>query len=409
MCIPGYLRSSHPSPWIGTEVCFHLRRVTGSSPLLVGTIVRQTQPSANAWSNDPLVITIPTQDPKLPCPSVSPAPPREPFTHSETEHEAASRMTLPGSWPPAVAAEVGEPRAVEKPNLVRKRTQDEIDGSGEPRPTSYNQSLQSPWQPTFESMANLGFYTASTGDPLKRNALGDNAIRPALLVRGGRESARRIVDHISRDEYLISTIPPEDHKPYNTTSRHSDSDSHLNALQRSLQPSPRSQAEPPVGVVLRQRSGPQSRLRKRERSVNLMAVQERLMSGGRSATSKLVPPRVDSTQPRDTSPEMSGDDEEIAGKEDRARVEGDTDQWGVNGVNWVGKGVVVEDQMGEVQEITGDYDDDEDWIDEDEEGNGNDLLYLLYHPSYVRDENKRRRWENKWEALAEAVRFIPCI
>jgi len=285
-------------------------------------------------------------------------------------------MPLPGSWSPAVAAEVGEP------------------------------SPQNPWQLTFESKADLGSYTASTGDPLKRNALGDSAIRPALLVRGGRESAGRLVGHISRDEYPVPTIPS-----YNASFRHYDPDSspgdHGLTLKCSLGLSPRTQAEPPVGVVLRQRSGPQTRLRKRERSVNLMAIQERLMSGGRSATSKLVPPTVYSTQPRGTSPEMPGDDEEIAGKEDRARVEGDTDQWGVNGVNWVGKGVAVEDPTGAVQEITGDDGDHDDWIDEDEEGNGNDLLYLLYHPSYVRDENKRRRrWENKWEALAEAVRLF---
>jgi hypothetical protein len=156
--------------------------------------------------------------------------------------------------------------------------------------------------------------------------------------------------------------------------------------------------------------GPQSRLRKRERSVNLKAVQERLMNGGRSARSKLVPPRVDSTQPRDTSPEMSDPGEETAGEEVHTHVEGDPDKWDVNGVNGVGKEVEVKDVTDAVQEITGD-DDDVDWIDEDEEDDdGNDLLDLPYHPSYVRDENKRRRrWENKWEALAEAVRSNFCL
>ncbi|KAF9780042.1 hypothetical protein BJ322DRAFT_1012478 [Thelephora terrestris] len=125
---------------------------------------------------------------------------------------------------------------------------------------------------------------------------------------------------------------------------------------------------------------PQSKLRKRERSVNLKAVQERLMNGGRSR-SKLVPPRVDSTQPRDTSPEMTDPGEETAGEEDVADA---------------------------VQEIAGDIDDDADWIDQDEEeDDGNDLLDLPYHPSYVRDDNKRRRrWENKWEALTEAFNAL---
>lgn len=152
--------------------------------------------------------------------------------------------------------------------------------------------------------------------------------------------------------------------------------------------------------------GPQSRLRKKERSPNLKAVQERLMNGGRSGRSKLVPPRVDSTQPRDTSPELTDGGEETAGEEVHTHVEGDTDKWEVNGVNGVGKEVEVKDVTDAVQEIAGD-DDDGDWIDEDEEDDdGNDLLDLPYHPSYVRDESKRRRrWENKWEALTEAVRF----
>ena len=134
------------------------------------------------------------------------------------------------------------------------------------------------------------------------------------------------------------------------------------------------------------------------------------MNGGRSGRSKLVPPRVDSTQPRDTSPEMSDGGEETAGEEVHTHVEGDTDKWDVNGVNGVGKEVEVKDVADAVQEITGDDDDDADWIDEDEEDDTNDLLDLTYHPSYVRDENKRRRrWENKWEALSEAVRSIVWI
>jgi len=148
-------------------------------------------------------------------------------------------------------------------------------------------------------------------------------------------------------------------------------------------------------------------LRKKERSPNLKAVQERLMNGGRSGRSKLVPPRVDSTQPRDTSPELTDGGEETAGEEIHTHVEGDADKWDVNGVNGVGKEVEVKDVTDAVQEIVGE-DDDGDWIDEDEEDDdGNDLLDLPYHPSYVRDENKRRRrWESKWEALAEAFRAL---
>ena len=165
---------------------------------------------------------------------------------------------------------------------------------------------------------------------------------------------------------------------------------------------------PPPPVMAK---GPQSRLRKRERSLNLKAVQERLMNGGRSTGSKLVPPRVDSTQPRDTSPEMSDPGEETAGEEVHTHVEGDTDKWDGNGVNGVGKEVEVKDVADAVQEIAGDVDNDADWIDQDEEDDdGTDLLDLPYHPSYVRDDNKRRRrWENRWEALTEAVRLFSLI
>jgi len=57
-------------------------------------------------------------------------------------------------------------------------------------------------------------------------------------------------------------------------------------------------------------------------------------------------------------------------------------------VNGVGE---VKDVTDAVQEIAGDVNDD-----------GNDLLGLPYHPSYVRDENERRRRENKWGAPVEA-------
>jgi hypothetical protein len=49
-------------------------------------------------------------------------------------------------------------------------------------------------------------------------------------------------------------------------------------------------------------------------------------------------------------------------------------------------------------------DGDSEWVDEDEDTDEDDLLELEYHPSYVRNISKRRRrWENGWERLLEAV------
>ena len=48
------------------------------------------------------------------------------------------------------------------------------------------------------------------------------------------------------------------------------------------------------------------------------------------------------------------------------------------------------------------------WVDEDDEGEEEDLLELEYHPTYVNNvEKRRRRWENLWEALIQAVVGFP--
>lgn len=104
-----------------------------------------------------------------------------------------------------------------------------------------------------------------------------------------------------------------------------------------------------------------------------------------------VPPRVESTQPRDTSPEISsGEETSTAGEADdkyEAQEEG----------NWV---------HGREPR-----DDSADWVDEDDEGEDGDLLDLEYHPQYVKNvEKRRRRWETRWEALTQSVSlalFVP--
>ena len=108
------------------------------------------------------------------------------------------------------------------------------------------------------------------------------------------------------------------------------------------------------------------------------------------------PPRVESTQPRETSPEPSSG-EETAGEDqfvDRFATNGHDGAW-TNGDG--AKGEVVED--GEEVE--------EEWIDEDDDED--DLLHFEFHPSYIGRTNKRRRrWESRWEALAEAVGPLSC-
>jgi len=111
-------------------------------------------------------------------------------------------------------------------------------------------------------------------------------------------------------------------------------------------------------------------------------------SGLSIEVSRKTPPRVQSTQPRDTSPEPSTSGEETAGEENYAGSNTNRRSW----ENGSLAGQVVED------------DGDGDWIDEDEEPDEDDLLELEYHPLYIKNVTKRRRrWEMGWENLIEAV------
>ena len=111
-------------------------------------------------------------------------------------------------------------------------------------------------------------------------------------------------------------------------------------------------------------------------------------SGLSTEVSRKTPPRVQSTQPRDTSPEPSTSGEETAGEENYAGSNTNRRNWGNGSL----AGQAVED------------DGDGDWIDEDEEPDEDDLLELEYHPLYIKNVTKRRRrWEMGWENLIEAV------
>ena len=48
--------------------------------------------------------------------------------------------------------------------------------------------------------------------------------------------------------------------------------------------------------------------------------------------------------------------------------------------------------------------DDGEWVDEEEDGEEDDLLDLEFHPSYVSNpQRRRRRFDTRWDALVQAV------
>ncbi|TFY67074.1 hypothetical protein EVJ58_g1858 [Rhodofomes roseus] len=104
--------------------------------------------------------------------------------------------------------------------------------------------------------------------------------------------------------------------------------------------------------------------------------------------------------PRETSPELSSDGsgEETAGEEkfvDHYIGEASA-QSTTSATPWTnGNGIEhVEDEEGE-------------WVDEEEEGEEEDLLELEYHPTYVSSvQRRRRRWETRWDALIQAFQAL---
>ncbi|KAG6849436.1 hypothetical protein H0H93_008512 [Arthromyces matolae] len=107
----------------------------------------------------------------------------------------------------------------------------------------------------------------------------------------------------------------------------------------------------------------------------------------RHRSGRKPPPRVESTQPRDTSPELSSSGEETAG-EDRLRATEDG--------NWSG---------GTIAPVPSTTDDKDEWVDEDDDDD--DLLELEYHQNYIANvEKRRRRWEVGWEAVTQAMQVL---
>ena len=102
------------------------------------------------------------------------------------------------------------------------------------------------------------------------------------------------------------------------------------------------------------------------------------------------PSCVESTQPRDTSPEFSSIEEEIASKP----------QQSVPHPTCTGETAYNSDEGNA---------DDEKWIDENVglEVVADDLLQLEFHPDYVGDpEKRRRRWQLRWETMLHNVSVL---
>ncbi|KAJ7123190.1 hypothetical protein C8R44DRAFT_621142 [Mycena epipterygia] len=101
------------------------------------------------------------------------------------------------------------------------------------------------------------------------------------------------------------------------------------------------------------------------------------------------PPRVESTQPRST-PEPDSSGEETAGEPEEAQRFAVPEEG-----SWVGGAAPVDPSS------------DADWVDEEDEGDEEDLLELEYHPTYVSNvEKRRRRWETRWDALIQAFNAL---
>ncbi|KAJ8091742.1 hypothetical protein PM082_020977 [Marasmius tenuissimus] len=124
-----------------------------------------------------------------------------------------------------------------------------------------------------------------------------------------------------------------------------------------------------------------------------------------SASARKPPPRVDSTQPRETSPEPSTSGEETAGEERYAVPE--EGNW-VNGTGHsrTPSGNLTTDTASNI--VTETEDDDEgEWVEEDWDDDNEDLLDLEYHPSYVNNvEKRRRKFETRWDALMHAFQAL---
>ena len=152
---------------------------------------------------------------------------------------------------------------------------------------------------------------------------------------------------------------------------------HTNRMMRGLQDPTSLQSSPshqPISLPI----PPSFPGRKKERNLQLK----------RQAYNRKPPPRVESTQPRETSPDLTSSGEETAGEE-RLIVPIDSTE---------SEAITIPILPIQNTEI----DDTGEWVDEEDDYE--DLISLEYHPSFVKNISKRRRkWEVGWENLIQAV------
>lgn len=156
---------------------------------------------------------------------------------------------------------------------------------------------------------------------------------------------------------------------------------HTNRMMRGLQDTTSLQSSPshqPISLPI----PPSFPTRKKDRSLH----------SKRQAYNRRPPPRVESTQPRETSPELSSSGEETAGEE-RIAVPIDSTE--------------SEATIPMLPIQNTDIDDNGEWVDEEDEDDYEDLISLEYHPSFVKNISKRRRkWEVGWENLIQAFQAL---
>ncbi|KAJ6579562.1 hypothetical protein DFH09DRAFT_913234 [Mycena vulgaris] len=117
-----------------------------------------------------------------------------------------------------------------------------------------------------------------------------------------------------------------------------------------------------------------------------VGVRRKEQSARLQVAARKPPPRVESTQPRSTpSPDSSG--EETAGEPEDAQRFAVPEEG-----TWVAPILDASDA---------------DWVDEEDDGDEEDLLELEYHPTFVSNvEKRRRRWETRWDTLVQAFNAL---